>query len=50
MPYPCSPTSFDADDEGNLNWLAASEVEPATYAMGIRTFKDEPHLSPEVSE
>eukprot|EP00983_Pelagomonas_calceolata_P042855 1138678-Pelagomonas_calceolata.AAC.15 len=38
-----------ADDEGNLNWLAACEVEPATYAMAIRTFKSETDLTPMVS-
>lgn len=43
-----SLNSASADDEGNLNWLAACEVEPATYAMGIRTFKAEPTLTPQV--
>eukprot|EP00195_Chlamydomonas_chlamydogama_P005324 CAMPEP_0202889622 /NCGR_PEP_ID=MMETSP1392-20130828/210_1 /ASSEMBLY_ACC=CAM_ASM_000868 /TAXON_ID=225041 /ORGANISM="Chlamydomonas chlamydogama, Strain SAG 11-48b" /LENGTH=289 /DNA_ID=CAMNT_0049572999 /DNA_START=240 /DNA_END=1109 /DNA_ORIENTATION=- len=38
---------FHAYDEGNLNWLAAFEVEPATYAMAIRTFKNEKSLTPE---
>ncbi|KAJ9509734.1 hypothetical protein QJQ45_011268 [Haematococcus lacustris] len=37
---------FHAYEEGNLSWLAAYEVEPATLAMGIRTFKDQPSLSP----
>ncbi|KAF5825902.1 S-adenosyl-L-methionine-dependent methyltransferase [Dunaliella salina] len=37
---------FHAYDEGNLNWLAACEVEPATYAMAIRTFKSETDLTP----
>jgi hypothetical protein len=41
-------TRAHTDDEGNLNWLAACEVEPATYAMGIRTFKSEPTLTPMV--
>ncbi|GLI69629.1 hypothetical protein VaNZ11_014296 [Volvox africanus] len=31
---------FHAYETGNLEWLAAFEVQPATYAMGIRTFKD----------
>lgn len=31
---------FHAYDEGNLNWLAACEVDPASYAMAVRTFKD----------
>jgi hypothetical protein len=34
--------------QGNLNWLAAYEVEPASYAMALRTFKTE-DLSPEVA-
>jgi len=38
---------FHAYDHGNLDWLAAFEVEPATYAMGIRTFKDDTTISPE---
>lgn len=29
---------FHAYEEGNLNWLAAFEVESATYAMALRTF------------
>lgn len=33
---------FHAYDEGNLNWLAAFEVDPASYAMAIRTYKNEP--------
>ena len=36
---------FHAYAEGNLNWLASFEVEPASYAMAIRTFKDQPELS-----
>lgn len=32
---------FHAYDEGNLNWQAAYEVEPASYAMALRTFKTE---------
>ncbi|GIL47872.1 hypothetical protein Vafri_4507 [Volvox africanus] len=31
---------FHAYETGNLEWLAAFEVQPATYAMAIRTFKD----------
>lgn len=38
-----------ADDQGNMDWLPACEVEPATYAMAIRTFKDQPELSPQVT-
>ncbi|KAJ9509021.1 hypothetical protein QJQ45_001513 [Haematococcus lacustris] len=37
---------FHAYEEGNLSWLAAYEVEPATLAVSIRTFKDQPSLSP----
>lgn len=37
---------FHAYDEGNLNWLAAFEVESATYSMALRTFPDQ-ELSPE---
>ena len=29
---------FHAYEEGNLNWLAAFEVESATYSMALRTF------------
>ncbi|EFJ40547.1 hypothetical protein VOLCADRAFT_84448 [Volvox carteri f. nagariensis] len=36
---------FHAYETGNLEWLAAYEVQPATYAMGIRTFKDKQHWS-----
>ncbi|KXZ45183.1 hypothetical protein GPECTOR_57g473 [Gonium pectorale] len=36
---------FHAYETGNLEWLAAYEVEPATYAMGIRTFKDKTEWS-----
>ncbi|KAG2497734.1 hypothetical protein HYH03_004469 [Edaphochlamys debaryana] len=38
---------FHAYTTGNLEWLAAYEVEPATYAMGIRTFKAHPDWSAE---
>lgn len=38
---------FHAYSSGNLEWLAAYEVEPATYAMGIRTFKDQPEWTPQ---
>lgn len=37
---------FHAYDEGNLNWLAAFEVESATYSMALRTFPGQ-SLSPE---
>lgn len=33
--------AFHAYEEGNLNWLAAFEVEAATAAMAIRTFAKE---------
>ena len=39
---------FHAYEDGNLNWLAAFEVEPASYAMALRTFKTE-QLSPDVA-
>lgn len=32
---------FHAYDEGNLNWLAAFEAEPATYAMALRVWPQE---------
>jgi hypothetical protein len=32
---------FHAYEQGNLNWTAAYEVEPASYAMALRTFKGE---------
>ena len=38
-----------ADPEGNLSWLAAFEVEPAGYAVCLRTFTPEfPKITPEV--
>lgn len=33
---------FHAYDRGNLCWEAAFEAEPATYAMALRVWKDEP--------
>lgn len=33
---------FHAYTEGNLCWQAAFEAESATYAMGLRVWKDEP--------
>ncbi|MCU0552760.1 MAG: class I SAM-dependent methyltransferase [Leptolyngbya sp. Prado105] len=33
---------FHAYDQGNLCWEAAFEAEPATYAMALRVWKDEP--------
>ena len=41
---------FHAYDEGNLNWLAAYEVEPASYAMALRTFKGEGLTASEAME
>lgn len=32
---------FHAYSEGNLNWLAAEEAEPATYSMALRVWPDE---------
>jgi hypothetical protein len=38
---------FHAYDEGNLSWMAAFEVEPASYAVALRAFgKIDPSLSP----
>ena len=38
---------FHAYDEGNLSWLAAFEVEPATFAVALKAFgKIDPTLSP----
>ena len=40
--YPTYYTQpFHAYDEGNLCWDAAAEAESATYAMGLRVWKDE---------
>lgn len=33
---------FHAYDQGNLCWQAAFEAEPATYAMALRVWKNEP--------
>lgn len=33
---------FHAYDQGNLCWLAAFEAEPATHAMALRVWKNEP--------
>ncbi|GIL89469.1 hypothetical protein Vretimale_18892 [Volvox reticuliferus] len=38
---------FHAYENGNLEWLAAFEVQPATYVMAIRTFKDKTDWSGE---
>jgi SAM-dependent methyltransferase len=44
--YPAYYTKpFHAYDEGNLCWLAAYEVEPATYAMALRVWPQERELS-----
>ena len=40
---------FHAYAEGNLNWLAAFEAEPATYAMALRVWPQE-SLSWEVAQ
>jgi len=40
---------FHAYDEGNESWLAAAEVEPATYAMALRTYKDQTSLTPQAA-
>eukprot|EP00775_Hariotina_reticulata_P012315 gene12315-12451_t len=42
LQYPSYYTvPFHSYDEGNLCWQAAYEVEPASYAMALRTFKTE---------
>jgi ubiquinone/menaquinone biosynthesis C-methylase UbiE len=41
---------FHGYDEGNLNWLAAYEAEPATYSMAMRVWKEEDGLSPVVAQ
>lgn len=41
---------FHAYDEGNLNWLAAYEVEPATYSMAMRVWKNEEGLHPKAAQ
>ncbi|KAF8064673.1 hypothetical protein HT031_003475 [Scenedesmus sp. PABB004] len=42
LTYPAYYTvPFHSYDDGNLNWQAAYEVEPASYAMALRTWKDE---------
>ncbi|KAI8104849.1 hypothetical protein M9435_000028 [Picochlorum sp. BPE23] len=41
---------FHGYDEGNMNWLAAFEAEPATYSMAMRVWKDEVGLQPVVAQ
>lgn len=41
---------FHGYDTGNLSWLAAYEVEPATQAMALRVWKDEAGLTPESAQ
>ena len=41
--------AFHAYPEGNLGWLPAAEVEAATAAMALRTFKD-PALTPAAAQ
>jgi ubiquinone/menaquinone biosynthesis C-methylase UbiE len=41
---------FHGYDTGNLSWLAAYEVEPATQAMALRVWKDEAGLTPEAAQ
>ena len=49
--YPSYYTQpFHAYDEGNLNWLAAYEVEPATYSMAMRVWKNEEGLRPKAAQ
>lgn len=49
--YPSYYTQpFHAYDEGNLNWLAGYEVEPATYSMAMRVWPDEPGLKPSTAQ
>lgn len=40
---------FHAYEKGNLNWLAAFEVESATYSMALRTFPGQ-GLSPDQAQ
>lgn len=40
---------FHGYSDGNLNWLAAYEVEPATYAMALRIWRTEEDLKPDVA-
>lgn len=35
--------------QGNLNWLAAFEVEPATQSIYVNAWKEEKTLTPEVA-
>lgn len=47
MEYPSYYTQpFHGYDEGNLNWLAAFEVEPATDAMALRVWKQNKEITP----
>ncbi|HEY9658418.1 MAG TPA: class I SAM-dependent methyltransferase [Allocoleopsis sp.] len=41
---------FHAYEQGNLCWNAAFEAEPATYAMALRVWKDEPLTWQEAQE
>lgn len=41
---------FHAYEQGNLCWKAAFEAEPATYAMALRVWKDEPLTWQEAQE
>lgn len=42
LKYPSYYTvPFHSYDNGNLSWQAAFEVEPASYAIALRTFKTE---------
>jgi len=41
---------FHAYDDGNMNWLAAYEVEPATFSMAMRVWKDERNLTPQEAQ
>lgn len=41
---------FHGYDEGNMNWLAAFEAEPATYSMAMRIWKDEGGLQPTTAQ
>ena len=37
----CLPVFAAGYDQGNLNWLAAFEVEPASDVMALRVWKTE---------
>lgn len=51
IPYPWYYTvPFHGYDTGNLSWLAAFEVEPATQVMALRVWKTELDLDPATAQ